>query len=134
MQRLIAIVIAVFFLGLAGLMASVTLFVTDPHPVVTSRAPLTVHTGETPEDGLRASLAVDPAFRFEITGEGARGSDKPSVWLRGADAGADDIEVTMEDAGEGFFQGRGSFPAAGRWTLEMTDAGETSAFVFILQE
>ena len=134
MQRVIAIVIAVFFLGLAGLMASVTFFVTDPHPVVTARSPLNVHTGETPEQGLRASLAVDPAFRFEITGEGARGSDKPEVWLRGSDAGADDIEVAMEDAGEGFFQGRGSFPAAGRWRLELIDGGESSEFIFILQE
>ena len=135
MQRLIAIVLAVFFIGLAGLMASVTFFVRDPIPVLTARAPLAVHTGETPDAGLRATLAVDPAFRFEITGQGTRGGDLPEVRLRrGEGTAASDIDVEVDSAAEGVFQGRGSFTAPGRWTLELTDAGDTTAFPFILQE
>lgn len=134
MQRIVAISLAVFFLGLAGLMASVTLFVRDPIPVVGTRAPLTVHTGETPDTGLRVTLAVDPAFRFEVTGEGAQGDSKPQVRLVPGEGGGSALVVEVAAASQGVFQGRGSFTAPGRWTLELTDAGTTAAFPFILRE
>lgn len=135
MQRVIAIALAVFFLGLAGLMASVTLFVRDPLPVLTARAPLTVHTGETPDAGLRATLAVDPAFRFEVTGQGTEGDALPRVTLRrGEGGGASDIDVPVQAAAQGLFQGRGSFTAPGRWVLVLDDGGARGEFPFILQE
>ncbi len=135
MQRIIAVVLAVFFLGLAGLMASVTLFVRDPIPVVTARAPLAVHAGETPDSGMRASLVVDGAFRFEVQGHGLSGSDTPEVKLRRAEgAGGDDIAIEVEDLGAGSFHGRGSFTAPGRWTLVVRDGASVAEFPFVLQE
>lgn len=133
MQRLIAAVLAVFFLGLAGLMASVTFFVRDPIPVVTARAPLIVAEGETLDEGLRVTFAVDPSFRFEITGEGARGG-LPTVHLRRTQGGASDIAVEVSSAMEGVFQGRGQITAPGRWTLELAHDGGTLEAPFILQE
>lgn len=133
MQRLIALILAVFFLGLVGLMASVTLFVRDPIPVVSARVPLTVAAAEAPAQGLRARLVIDGAFRFEIIGEGARDAT-PGVLLRRDAGGGADIPVTVEALGPGVFQGRGQFTAPGRWTLVLADAGETREFPFILQE
>ena len=133
MTRLIAIFLAVFFLGLAALMASVTFFVRDPMPVLSNRAPLLIATGDTPDAGLRATLAVDPAFRFEVSGQGAR-SAAPDLRLRRGEDGNGDIEVETEALGGGSFQGRGQFTAPGRWTLLLDDDGDTTEVPFILQE
>lgn len=133
MQRLIAAGLAVFFLGLAGLMASVTLFVRDPIPVVSARSPLVVSEGTTPGEGLRATLAVDPTFRFEVSGQGAR-SGLPEVRLRRGEGGTGDIAVEIAAPAEGIFQGRGQLTAPGRWTLVVADEGRTLEAPFILQE
>lgn len=135
MQRLFALVLAVFFLGLAGLMASVTFFVRDPIPVVSARTPLIVSEGEAPGEGLRATFAVDPAFRFEISGEGARGGLPEVLLRRGEGEGnGSDIEVEVSEAAEGVFQGRGQITAPGRWTLVLAHDGDTLEAPFILQE
>ena len=133
MQRLIAAVLAVFFLGLAGLMASVTFFVRDPIPVVSARTPLIVSEGEMPGEGLRATFAVDPTFRFEISGEGARGG-LPEVTLRRGEGDGSSIAVEVSEAAEGVFQGRGQITAPGRWTLVVAHDGDTLEAPFILQE
>ena len=133
MQRLIAAILAVFFLGLAGLMASVTFFVRDPIPVVSARTPLIVSKGDSPDDGLRATFAVDPSFRFEISGEGARGG-LPEVSLRRGEGDGSSIAVEVSEAAEGVFQGRGQITAPGRWTLVVAHDGDTLEAPFILQE
>lgn len=133
MQRLIAAVLAVFFLGLAGLMASVTFFVRDPIPVVSARTPLIVSQGDTPDEGLRATFAIDATFRFEITGEGARGG-LPEVTLRRGEGDGSSIAVEISEAAEGVFQGRGQITAPGRWTLLVAHDGDTLEVPFILQE
>jgi hypothetical protein len=133
MQRLIAVLLAVFFLGLAGLMASVTLFVRDPIPVVSARVPLIAATD--PEAGapLRARVIVDGAFRFEVIGEGLR-APAPTALLRRGQGGAGDIPVALEPLGGGAFRGRGQFTAPGRWALVLDDGGTATEFPFILQE
>lgn len=133
MQRVIALALGVFFIGLAALMASVTFFVRDPIPVVHARAPLSVQTGDTPDTGLRATLAVDPTFRFEVSGQGAR-DGTPRVQLRRGEGGNGDIAVPTEPVGAGIFQGRGEFTAPGRWTLVLEDGDAVAEFPFILQE
>ena len=132
-RKLLAVFFAVFFIGLAGLMASVTFFVRDPIPVIGARAPLVVHQGDV-ADGLRATLAVDPTMRFELSGEDSRSSSPPGARLVRGQGGGGSIDIDLEDAGEGRWIGRGSFTAPGRWKLEFATVEGLKEFPFILQE
>ena len=134
MTRLLAAVLAVFFLGLVALMASVTLFVRDPMPVLSARVPVMFEQGDPAAGGLRATVAVDPSYRFEITGEGPRGAEMPSVTLRRGEADGSAVDIDVSSAGAGLFQAHGQFTAPGRWTLQLDDGTETHSFGFILQE
>lgn len=132
-QRLIAALLALFFLGLVGLMASVTFFVRDPIPVVSARVPLVVHDGDISE-GLRATLAVDPTMRFELSGQDTRSATPPGARLVRGQGGGGSIDVALEEVGDGQWVGRGNLTAPGRWTLELATAGGRKEFPFILQE
>lgn len=134
MTRLLAALLAVFFLGLVALMASVTFFVRDPIPVLSARAPVSVQEEGSIGSGLRATVAVDPSMRFEVTGEGARGDSLPALRLERADGSDASLPIDVESAGAGFFQGRGQFTAPGRWRLLVDDDGRELELTFILQE
>ncbi|MGY6410008.1 MAG: hypothetical protein ACXIUV_03120 [Alkalilacustris sp.] len=133
MTRLLAVLLAVFFLGLAALLASVTFFVRDPMPVLTTRAPVVFTQGEPGADGPRTTVAVDPTYRFEVTGQNP-GDTPPRVSMRRAEGDQSAVEVEVTAAGEGLFQAHGQFTAPGRWTLQLEDATGTQDFTFILQE
>ena len=134
MTRLFAIVLAVFFLGLAALMASVTIFVRDPMPVLSARAPVSFEQGDPAVDGVRATVAVDPTYSFEIMGEAGARDTPPRISMRQGEGEGDEIEIEMGDAGAGLFQAHGQFTAPGRWTLEINDGTADYEFGFILQE
>ena len=135
MTRMIAIFIGVFFVGLAALMASVTIFVRDPMPVLSARAPIVIQEGDTPEaDGLRATLSVDPTYAFEVMGQGARDGDVPGITMQRGEGDGSTVDVEVEEIGEGIFQGRGQFTAPGRWTLTVSSGDQRQEVAFILQE
>ena len=133
MTRLLAVLLAVFFLGLAGLLASVTFFVRDPMPVLSARAPVVFEEGEPGTGGLRATVSVDPTYSFEVMGQ-APGAAPPQVGMRRAEGDESAVEVEVSEAGEGLFQAHGQFTAPGRWTLQLHDGTEAHEFTFILQE
>ncbi|MGY6632620.1 MAG: hypothetical protein ACXIU8_02635 [Alkalilacustris sp.] len=131
MIRIIAALLAVFFLGLVALMASVTLFVRDPMPVLSARVPVSFHDEA---QGLRATVAVDPTYRFEITVEGPRGEGAFALGMRRGEADGRAVDVEVTDAGAGLVQGFGQFTAPGRWTLRIDGAEAPLDFGFVLQE
>ena len=134
-QRVLAAVLAAFFLGLAALMASVTLFVREPLPVVGARTPLTLAAGPV-GDRLHATLVVDPSFRFELMAErGTPGTGTPpTARLIRPQGDASPIVITFETPADGAWRGSGQFTLPGRWTLELTHAGDTATAPFILRE
>lgn len=134
MTRLFAVLLAAFFLGLAALLASVTFFVRDPMPVLSARSPVVFEQGEAVAGGLRATVAVDPTYRFEVMGEAGPRDTPPRVGMRRAEGDESAIEVEVSEADEGLFQAHGQFTAPGRWTLQLDDGEETHEFTFILQE
>ena len=134
MTRLLAVLLAAFFLGLAALLASVTVFVRDPMPVLSARVPVVFEQGEAGDGGLRATVAVDPTYRFEVMGEAGRSESPPRVGMRRAEGDESAVDVEVNEAGAGLFQAHGQFTAPGRWTLLLDDGDEAHEFTFILQE
>ena len=131
MTRVIAALLAVFFLGLVLLMTSVTLFVRDPMPVLSARVPVSFEEAST---DLRATVSVDPSYRFAITAENLP-DDQPLVLsMRRGEADGRAVEVEVTDAGAGLVQGFGQFTAPGRWTLQLPGSDGPLDFGFILQE
>ena len=134
MTRLLAALLAVFFLGLAALMASVTLFVREPMPVLSARVPVSFEHGDRAAGGVRATVSVDPSYRFEITGEVARSGAVPPLALRRGEADGSPVPLDVSSSGAGLFQAHGQFTAPGRWTLEIGEGPDSHSFGFILQE
>ena len=134
MTRLLAVLFATFFIGLAALLASVTFFVRDPMPVLSARVPVVFQQGEPAAGGLRATVAVDPSYRFEVMGEAGNRSTPPQVGMRRAEGDESAVEVEVSEAEAGLFQAHGQFTAPGRWTLQLHDGTEAHEFTFILQE
>ncbi len=134
MSRLLAVLLAVFFLGLAGLLASVTFFVRDPMPVLSARVPVTFEQGDVAAGGLRATVSVDPTYAFEVMGEAGARETPPRVAMRRAEGDESDVSVEVTEAEAGLFQAHGQFTSPGRWTLQLDDGDETHEFTFILQE
>ncbi|MBK5926901.1 hypothetical protein [Rhodobaculum claviforme] len=129
MTRIIAAALAVFFLGLVALMASVTLFVRDPMPVLSARVPVSIE-----RDGVRATVAVDPTYRFEVTAEGLPRDIAPDLTMHRGEADGRAVEMEVTDAGAGLVQGFGQFTAPGRWTLTLMGGDGPVEFGFVLQE
>ena len=131
MTRLLAALLAVFFLGLVALMASVTLFVRDPMPVLGTRAPISFAN----EEGtLRATVAADPTYRLEITVQSPPEAPAPELTLRQGSAEGRPVPLQLTEGGAGILQATGQFTAPGRWTLQIDGPGGAQSFGFILQE
>lgn len=129
MTRIIAIGFAVFFLGLVALMASVTLFVREPMPILTTRVPVAIE-----QDGVRASVSVDGSYRFTVSAEGLPAGAADTLEMHRGEADGREVAVAITETGPGRAQGTGQFTAPGRWTLTLTGAGGPLAFGFVLQE
>lgn len=132
-QRIIAIVMAGFFLGLVGLMASVTLFVRDPLPVLTPRSPASFSAQEAGQM-MQARITVDGTYRFDILLASQADPDPPQVALTRPLGDAAPIATEVTALPDGRFQALGQFTTPGRWQISVRHGEATADFPFILQE
>jgi len=133
LQRIIALTLAAFFIGLVVLMASVTLFVRDPLPILSPRVPASFdHAagGST----LTAQVSVDGAFRFAVRIASNAATDAPEVILRNPATGGAPLAPDVEVLPDGTYQASGQFTAPGRWQVSLRHGTHTPEFAFILRE
>lgn len=132
-QRIVALVLAGFFLGLVALMASVTFFVRDPLPVLTPRSPASF--SETLDGSpVQARIAVDGSYRFDIIVASGLDSAPPEIALTRPTSDAAPIPTRVTALPDGRFQALGQFTAPGRWQISLRHGPAAVDFPFILQE
>lgn len=132
-QRLVAIVIAVFFLGLIGIMASVTFFVREPLPIASPRVPVTLET-DSPGAVARAEVSLDGAYRFDILLTLHTDAAGPDVALLHPASGAEPVLPDLDRPAPNQLRATGQFIAHGRWEILVEDGINRQTLPFILRE
>jgi hypothetical protein len=133
MQRIFALLLALFFLGLIGVMASVTFFIRDPLPVLSPRVPVTM-PAEAAGPVARAEISVDGAYRYEILFDMAVQGGPPELALTRPGSDALPLLPDVTELSPSSFQASGQFNAPGRWQVNFLHAGQMQEFAFILRE
>ncbi|SUZ30676.1 hypothetical protein ROE7235_00402 [Roseibaca ekhonensis] len=122
--RIIALVFLGLFLAFIAVMASVTLFVKDPLPIVGPNQRLVLETVEIAPP-LRAEIAVDGDFKALVSVSPL--DDVRRVRLR--PAGGND--VALEQQGE---LAEAQFTRTGRWELVLDAGGTQEVLAFVLRD
>lgn len=122
--RIIAFVFLGLILAFIAVMASVTIFVRDPLPIVGPNQRLVLETTEIMPP-LRAEIAIDGDFGALLTVTPLDRAD--SVRLRFT--GSDDIPLVPQgDAAEA------QFTRTGRWELVLLSGGVREVLAFVLRD
>ncbi|MCC1480524.1 hypothetical protein [Roseibaca sp. Y0-43] len=122
--RIVALVFLGLFLAFVAVMASVTLFVRDPLPIIGPNQRLGLETTQiTPP--LRAEIAVSGDYEATITVTPIEQVDR--VRLRFT--GADDIPLLADGN-----TAEGQFTRTGRWELVLTAGGTEEVLAFVLRD
>lgn len=122
--RIVALVFLGLFLAFVAVMASVTLFVRDPLPIIGPNQRLGLETAQiTPP--LRAEIAVSGDYEATITVTPIDQVDR--VRLRFT--GGDDIPLLAEGN-----TAEGQFTRTGRWELVLSSGGTEEVLAFVLRD
>lgn len=130
--RLIALGLGIFFVGLVVVMASVTLFVREPLPILSLRVPVEF-SGGTEMQPIAARMTVDGVYRFQISLQSDHDDDAPMLALVRPSDDVTPIPVEVARAGEGW-HGEGQFTLPGRWDLHLQHGDQREIFAFVLRE
>lgn len=122
--RIIALVFLGLFLAFVAVMASVTLFVRDPLPIIGPNQNLVLQTTQI-DPPLRAEIAVSSDYEARVTITPLERAD--SVRLRFTNGS--DIPLSAEGA-----SAEGQFTRTGRWELVLTAAGTEEVLAFVLRD
>ncbi len=123
-NRIIAVVFLVLVLGFVGLMASVTLFLRDPLPIVAPAQTLELASDRL-DPPVIARLAVDGSMQVRLSLDPPRALRR--VRLR--PAGGTAVPLTRDGA-----QARAQFTRPGRWELVLDTGDGRDVLPFILQD
>ena len=125
--RTIAFALLVLIVGFIGVMASVTLFVRDPLPIVGANQTLLLHTIDI-EPQIRSAVAIDGAYRVDLTVENVDPADI-SVTMR--PVGGAGIPLDQGTNSAGAWSANGQVTRPGRWeiVLQTDDAREVMQFI-----
>jgi hypothetical protein len=128
--RSIAIVLLALILGFVGVMASVTLFVREPLPIVGANQTLLLHTTEiTPQ--IRSAVAIDGAYRVDLTVENVDPSSI-DVTMRPVDGAAIPLDQGTNSAGA--WSANGQVTRPGRWEIVLQTSSMREVMQFIIRE
>ncbi|WP_155326530.1 hypothetical protein [Alkalilacustris brevis] len=132
-QRFVAILIAVFFLGLIAVMASVTFFVRDPLPIASPRMPVTL-AAEGPGPAAGAEVSLDGSYRFDILITLRPSAARPEVALVHPASGGQPVLPDLSEPAPGQLRATGQFTAHGRWEILIEGGQARQSLPFILRE
>lgn len=131
--RLVAFGLAVFFLGLAAVMASVTVFVREPIQILSPNVPVAfAHKGE--RATLQVQLRMDGGFGFEVMAASDAAEGTPEIALMPVGSGAAPLMPDVQQTAPGLFSANGQFYAPGRWEMSVRHGALAESFPFILRE
>ncbi|MFN4056859.1 MAG: hypothetical protein ACK4HW_01575 [Roseinatronobacter sp.] len=128
--RLIALVLLGLLVGFVGVMASVSVFVRDPLPLVGPNQTLLLHSVDlTPR--IRSSVTIDGGYRVELTVEDSSPLP-PRVTLQ--PTGGSPIPLDAGPDANGVWSASGQLTRPGRWELVMVRGQTREVLSFIVRE
>jgi hypothetical protein len=128
--RIIALVLLGLLVGFVGVMASVSLFVRDPLPLVGPNQTLLLHTVElTPQ--IRTSVMIDGGYRVELTVEDSS-PVPPQIRLQPIDGSP--IPLDAGENANGIWSASGQLIRPGRWELVMERGNIREVLAFVVRE
>lgn len=128
--RSIALVLLALILAFVGVMASVTLLVRDPLPIVGANQTLLLHSTEiTPQ--IRSAVAIDGAYRVDLTIENVDPATI-DVIMRPVDGAAIPLDQGINSAGS--WSANGQVTRPGRWEIVLQTNAARDVMQFIIRE
>lgn len=128
--RLIALVLLGLLVGFVGVMASVSLFVRDPLPLVGPNQTLLLHSVEIAPQ-IRSAVTIDGGYRVELTVEDPSPLP-PTISLRPTGGAA--IPLDAGANADGVWSASGQLTRPGRWELVLVRGSTQETLAFIVRE
>jgi hypothetical protein len=128
--RTIALVILGLLFGFIAIMASVSLFVRDPLPILAPNRSLTLDSAEIAPP-VRSTVMIDGGYQVEVTIEDAM---VPTVQASLRPVGGAPIPLDAGANADGVYSASGQLTRPGRWELVLERAGVREILPFIVQE
>ncbi len=128
--RAIAIVILGLLVAFIGIMASVSLLVRDPLPILAPNRSLTLDSTQiTPP--VRSTVMIDGGYRVEVTVDDPA---IPTVQAALRPVGGPAIPLDAGENADGVYSATGQLTRPGRWELVLERGTTREILQFIVQE